>query len=424
MLDRNSPMQTLVKDKQYYKFCFYGFLKNLRFFDAFFILFLVEKGIPYTQIGLLYAIREIVINIFEIPSGFIADTYGRKNALIGSFVAYIISFYIFYISSDFWWFMLAFILYGIGDAFRSGTHKGMIMDYLSINHWDNQKINYYGHTRSCSQKGSAISSLIAGFIVFYSGNYQNIFLYSIIPYLLNLFLIITYPKELNLSLKKKNSKSKSNKTLSAKTFFNIIKQPNVLRIINTSAVHSAYLRAVKDYIQPLMVNVALLIPFMMDIETDKKNGVIIGVLYFFIYLITSKASQLSSVIASKHKRNISYLTLLLGFLSGILCGVFFIYDLWFLAILAFVGIYIIENIRKPILTGYISDQVPNEILTSVISVQSVLKTTITAVLAFSFGVLADLFGIGISFVVISGVLVFITIALQVFNKIQLKKAAR
>lgn len=417
-------MQTLVKDKQYYKFCFYGFLKNLRFFDAFFILFLVEKGIPYTQIGLLYAIREIVINIFEIPSGFIADTYGRKNALIGSFVAYIISFYIFYISSDFWWFMLAFILYGIGDAFRSGTHKGMIMDYLSINHWDNQKINYYGHTRSCSQKGSAISSLIAGFIVFYSGNYQNIFLYSIIPYLLNLFLIITYPKELNLSLKKKNSKSKSNKTLSAKTFFNIIKQPNVLRIINTSAVHSAYLRAVKDYIQPLMVNVALLIPFMMDIETDKKNGVIIGVLYFFIYLITSKASQLSSVIASKHKRNISYLTLLLGFLSGILCGVFFIYDLWFLAILAFVGIYIIENIRKPILTGYISDQVPNEILTSVISVQSVLKTTITAVLAFSFGVLADLFGIGISFVVISGVLVFITIVLQVFNKIQLKKAAR
>ena len=417
-------MQTLVKDKQYYKFCFYGFLKNLRFFDAFFILFLIDKGIPYTQIGLLYAIREIVINIFEIPSGFIADVYGRKNALLGSFVAYIVSFFVFYISSDFWWFMLAFILYGIGDAFRSGTHKGMIMDYLRLNHWEQQKINYYGHTRSWSQKGSAISSLMAGLIVFYSGNYQNIFLYSIIPYLLNLFLIITYPKELNLSLKRRNSKSKFDNILSFKTFFNIIKQPQVLKIINTSAVHSAYLRAVKDYIQPLMVNVALLIPFMMDIETDKKNGIIIGVIYFFIYLLTSKASQLSSIIALKNTKSISYLTLLLGFISGVLCGVFFIYDLWFLALLFFIAIYIIENIRKPILTAYISDQVPNEILTSVISVQSVLKTTITAILAFSFGVLADLFGIGISFVVISGFLIAITILLQAFNITQFNKAAR
>ena len=417
-------MQTLVKDKQYYKFCFYGFLKNLRFFDAFFILFLIDKGIPYTQIGLLYAIREIVINIFEIPSGFIADVYGRKNALLGSFVAYIVSFFVFYISSDFWWFMLAFILYGIGDAFRSGTHKGMIMDYLRLNHWEQQKINYYGHTRSWSQKGSAISSLLAGLIVFYSGNYQNIFLYSIIPYLLNLFLIITYPKELNLSLKKRNSKNKLDNILSFKTFIQIIKQPQVLKIINTSAVHSAYLRAVKDYIQPLMVNVALLIPFMMDIETDKKNGIIIGVIYFFIYLLTSKASQLSSIIALKNTKSISYLTLLLGFISGILCGVFFIYDLWFLALLSFIAIYIIENIRKPILTAYISDQVPNEILTSVISVQSVLKTTLTAVLAFSFGVLADLFSIGISFVVISGVLIAITILLQAFNKTQFNKAAR
>ncbi len=78
-------MGIIIKDRQYFKFCIYGFLKNLRFFDAFFILFLVEKGLPYTQIGILYAVREIFINIFEIPSGIIADTYGRKNSLIGSF---------------------------------------------------------------------------------------------------------------------------------------------------------------------------------------------------------------------------------------------------------------------------------------------------------------------------------------------------
>ncbi len=329
-------MNAIKKDRQYFKFCFYGFLKNLRFFDAFFILFLIEKGLPYTQIGILYAVREIFINIFEIPSGIIADTYGRKNSLIASFVAYIVSFYVFYLSNDFWLFMIAFLLFGIGDAFRSGTHKGMIMNYLKLNNWENQKINYYGHTRSWSQKGSAISSLVAGLIVFYNGTYQNIFLYSVIPYLINLLLIISYPKELNQSFDQANTKSSAPIRFTIKSLFKILKQPNVLKIINTSAIHTAYLRAIKDYIQPLMVNVALIIPIMLNVEAEKKNGIIIGVIYFFIYLATSRASQLSSYIAEINKRNISYITLLTGFIFGILCGVFYIYDLWVISMIAFI----------------------------------------------------------------------------------------
>ena len=410
-------MDIALKNRQYFKFCIYGFLKNLRFFDAFFILFLVEKGLPYTQIGILYAVREIFINIFEIPSGIIADTYGRKNSLIGSFFVYIVSFYVFYISNDFWLFMIAFILYGIGDAFRSGTHKGMIMDYLKLNHWEKQKINYYGHTRSWSQKGSAISSLVAGFIVFYSGTYQNIFLYSIIPYMINLLLIISYPRELNRSFKQINTKSNPGIGLTIKSFFKIIKKPNVLKIINTSAVHTAYLRAVKDYIQPLLVNVALIIPIMLNVEAEKKNGIIIGVIYFFIYLATSRASQLSSRIAAKNKQNISYITLLFGFIFGIICGVFYIYDLWIISMIAFVGIYIVENIRKPILTGFIADNVPNEILTSVISAQSLLRTIITAIIAFVFGIIADNYGIGVSFIVISVFLTLGTILINTYRSI-------
>ena len=192
-------MNSITKNIQYYKFCFYGFLKNLRFFEAFFILFLIERGLTFTQIGILYAIREISINILEIPSGIIADVFGRKKALLGSFVAYMISFAIYFLASGFWLFTSAFILYGVGDAFRTGTHKAMIMDFLKLNGWEDQKIAYYGHTRSWSQKGSAISSLIAGLIVFYTGSYQIIFLFSIFPYLLNFLLVLSYPGDLNYS---------------------------------------------------------------------------------------------------------------------------------------------------------------------------------------------------------------------------------
>jgi len=408
-------MSTFIKTNQYYKFCFYGFLKNLRFFDAFFILFLVDKGMSYTEIGILYAIREIFINVFEIPSGIVADAFGRKKALMASFLAYISAFIIFYLSTNFWWFVSAFIFYGIGEAFRSGTHKGMIMEYLKINNWSDQKINYYGHTRACSQKGSAISSLIAGILVFFSGTYQNIFLFSIIPYLLNLILIWSYPNELNLSTKvKTSSKSKAVK-LTFSSFWNIIKQPKVLKIINESAVHSAFLKAVKDYIQVLMVNIALIIPFFVEVETTKKNGLIIGILYFVIYLLTSKASQLASKAVDKNRKSISYTTLIAGFSLGILSGIFFYCELWVLSFIAFVGIYLIENLRKPILTGFISENVPNEILTSVMSVQSQLKTAITALLAFSFGIIADNFSLSIAFISISTFLLISTFILNLFK---------
>ncbi len=411
-------MDVILKNKQYFKFCAYGFLKNFRFFDAFFILFFLDKGLLYAEIGILYAVREIVINVFEVPSGLIADTYGRKKSLIGSLLLYIFSFAVFYSAHDFWLFMIAFILYGIGDAFRSGTHKGMIMDYLELKHWQNQNINYYGHTRSWSQFGSAISSLVAGLIVFYSGNYQTIFLYSIIPYLANLLLIMSYPNELNRSFKKSAAKNDISLVETIKAFVSVVKKPNVLKIINTSAIHTAYIKAVKDYIQPLMVQVALMIPFMISFEVEKKNGIIIGIIYFLIYLLTSTASRFSSKIATRNKNNISFVTLVLGFAMGILSGLFYEYDLSILSLIAFVGIYVIENVRKPILTGFVADQVPNEILTSVISAQSLLRTIMTALIALVFGIIADQYGIGVSFIIVSVILTISTLVINRFYRLK------
>ena len=397
-------MQSFAKNIQYYKFCSYGFLKNLRFFDAFFILFLVEKGMTFTQIGILYAVREISINVFEIPSGIVADTYGRINSLTGSFFAYIVSFLVFYLSDGFWFFFLAFTLYGLGDAFRTGTHKGIIIDYLNINNWERQKISYYGHTRSWSQLGSAVSSLIAGVIVFISGSYNEIFLYSTIPYVINLILLFTYPSVLNRKAKKTDNEKQNRFIPAIVSLYKAIRQPKVLRIINNSALHTAYLAAVKDYIQILMVSVAALLPVFVSQEVEKKNGVIVGIIYFFIYILTSFASKNASKVADKNRGNVAVVTLIAGFVAGLVSGVFFYFEMWVVSLIAFIGIYLIENLRKPILTGFVSDNVPNEILTSVISAQSLLKSVITAVLAFFLGLFADHFGIGKSFIFISGFL--------------------
>lgn len=404
-------MQTFEKNRQYVKFCLYGFLKNLRFYDAFLLLFFLDNGISFSQVGVIYAAREITTNILEVPSGILADAYGRKRSLLLAFLVYILAFLTFYLSANFLLLLLAMILVGVGDAFRSGTHKGMIMDYLRLMGWEGQKVNYYGHTRSWSQLGSAISALIAGLTVFYTSSYRIIYLISITPYLLNFINIYTYPAELDRPLRQKKKVRRSLKSVIG-DLWSVLRQGRVLAIVNSAALHSAYLKTVKDYIQPLIVGLAALLPFLTQMEVESRNGLVVGVVYFFIFLMTSSASRNAGRIHARAGSNIQTKTLLLGFFAGIMSGGLFYLEFQFMSLLFFVAIYVIENLRKPILTGFLADSVPNEILTSVISAQSSYQTLTTATLSIVLGLLADSFGVGIALVLATGTLVIFTLLLR------------
>jgi len=400
-------MEKVLQDIQYYKFSAYGFLKNLRIFDAFILLFFLEKGLSYTQIGLLYAIRQIVVNLLEIPSGIFADTYGRKTSLLLSFVVYIASFLILNFATNFLSFGIAFVLYGMAEALRSGTHKSMIKDYLSAKNMSDKMAYYYGHTRSWSQKGSAVSSLISGFVVFYTGSFNNIFIYSILPYLFNLILVASYPQYLN---KPKSNKKIQKYTETIKAFLHTIKKPELLKLINTSALHSAYLSSIKDFIQTIMLAISVSLP-VLNIEQNKKNGIVIGVLYFFIYLVNSYFSQKASLF--ENRKNIAQKTLLLGILSGVISGVFMYFDMYYLAFFSFVMIFVIENIRKPLLTSFVAENTNDEVLTSVLSAQSLLKTLMTALLSFAFGLTADYFGLAVALIVLSVILLSLSLLFRI-----------
>ena len=160
----NSNM--IKKDRMYYRFSAYGFLKNLRFFEPFIILIFRDAGLSFLQIGLLYSIRDMANNLLEIPTGVFADTFGRRKAMVLAFSAYIVSFIVFFAFEGFSIYALAMIIFAFGEAFRSGTHKALILEYLNLNNILDQKVAYYGRTRGASQLGSAFNALIAASVAF------------------------------------------------------------------------------------------------------------------------------------------------------------------------------------------------------------------------------------------------------------------
>ena len=386
----------------FYKFAAYGFFKNLRLFEPFILLFFKAAGMSYTQIGILYAIKEISIYILEIPTGVYADAFGRRRSMLMSMSSYIIAFAIFFFFSSFWLFAVAMILYALGDAYRTGTHKAMILEYLKIKNISEKKVEYYGATRSYSQLGSATNALLAGLIVFYTGNYRDIFILTILPYIFNFINLATYPRMLDGEIRKSVGKigEQFKKTLA--DFRLMFKDKLALKAIVNSSLFSASYEATKDYLQAVLQTFALALPILLFLSGDKRTAVVIGIVYFFIYLMTAYASRNSYKVVNKvgNLGRAINSTLILGAVIIILTGFFYHINWLIISIVLFLLIYVLHNIRRPMNVGYIADRIKSRVMASGLSVESQIKTFIAAGLSILMGYLADVLGVGMALVII------------------------
>ncbi|PXF34300.1 MFS transporter [Mesotoga sp. SC_NapDC] len=380
----------IKRDSQFYRFAAYGFLKNLRFFDPFLILFFMEMGLSFLQIGTLISVREVATNLLELPTGIIADLYGRRLSMVLSMVSYLSSFMVFYFFPSFYVYMIAMIAFAFGEAFRTGTHKAMILEYLRINEMTDMKVHYYGATRAASQLGSAINALIAAFLVFYSGSYKIVFLASVLPYAANLINLMLYPKELDGELRS------GEKRETIKAFLGIFRNGDALKGVLNSSLYDAFFKVVKEYLQPILEALALGLPIMIAFSAEQRTSVIVGVVYFVIYIATSYASKNAGKLSGKfgtEARALNY-TYIFGAVLIIFSGIFQIFALQVLAVLIFFFLFILENFRRPINISYISDNIDHKTMASGLSVESQLKTLLMAIFAPLIGFMADKLGVG------------------------------
>ncbi len=394
----------IKKDLQFYRFSLYGFLKNLRFFEPFIILIFRDNGLTFLQIGLLYSIRDLTNYLTEVPTGFFADSFGRRKSMVLAFAAYIISFFIFFTFSDFYLSAVAMVLFGIGESFRSGTHKALILEYLRLNDMLDLKVAYYGRTRAASQMGSAFNSLIAAGLLFFTGDYRNMFIASMIPYVLDLINLATYPKILDGELSQYDRRALGGQAKETfKIFIRIFKDRQAMRSILNSASFTALFKTTKDYLQPILESFVLVSPFLLFLDDVKRSGVVIGIVYFFIYILTSYASRSSDQISRRFKNmavaiNVTFLVGV-GFLF--IAGLATWKNLTVISVLVFLGFYVLQNLRKPMNVAFISDQISHNVMASGLSVEAQVATIMAAIFAPVLGAIADSFSVGVALICFS-----------------------
>ena len=377
-----------------FRFSLYGFLKNQRYYENFLYLAFLEKGLSYFAIGILIGFREVCTNLFEIPSGALADLYGRRRAMIFSFCAYIASFVIFAVSKSLFPLFAAMFFYGLGDAFRSGTHKAMIFDWLRLQGRSDEKTKVYGFTRSWSQMGSAVSVLIAGALVFYSGNFVDIFWFSIIPYAMNIVNFFGYPARLD-----GDKQSEFSLKAVARMLGSALKQsvqfPPLRRLVFEGMGFEGMYKASKDFLQPILKQTAIALPLLLLLDDEsKRTALLVAGVYFILYLLSSFASRNSHRISDWRggdegaARSLWWIDLALFALL--------IPALWFnwnpAIIVLFVGLAILQNFWRPGLISRFNAQSTPEMSATILSIEAQSKSLATIVLAPLLGLLVDSVG--------------------------------
>lgn len=92
------------------------------------IPFFKSKGLDMHQIYQLQALFAATIVIFEVPSGYLSDMWGRKNTLIVSCLVDVLAAAFLVMANDFWTLALFEFTLGIGMALRSGTDLSLMYD--------------------------------------------------------------------------------------------------------------------------------------------------------------------------------------------------------------------------------------------------------------------------------------------------------
>jgi MFS family permease len=154
--------------------------------------FFASKGLSLTQVYYLQAIFASVVVICEIPSGYIADVLGRKNALVVGSLFHGIGFSLLYFVDDFAGLVLFEAMLGIGLSLLSGADLSLLYDSQeALGQSPKEKTKGIANMRFAKSIGEGMAALLGGFLIAFSFDVTVIVnaIFGWVPLLLTLFLV-------------------------------------------------------------------------------------------------------------------------------------------------------------------------------------------------------------------------------------------
>ena len=142
---------------------FLAAMKNSWFFLGVWVFYYL-KFTNYAGIGIIETIGIATTTIAEIPTGAIADLFGKRKTLILSFIFETAGGIVWCLSQNFSQLAISVFVLFIGGALYSGTLDALIFDSLKENNQENNYGKIIANISTISLITIALSSIIGGYL--------------------------------------------------------------------------------------------------------------------------------------------------------------------------------------------------------------------------------------------------------------------
>lgn len=379
----------------------YNFLLQLNITSAIWVLYLGFKGMSLIEIGLLEAIYHITGVLFELPTGVIADLYGKKFSVILGRIINVFSCILMIISNSFWCFGISFALSAAAMNLNSGAGEALVYDSLKeLGEEDRYKV-IWGDLAFLMSLAQGIAVLLGGILA------DTNFLYAyVVGTIVQIgALIAAYGFSEPLIQKEHKEETAGNLILNQLTISVKVlrKRKVVLYLILFSALVSSLQTTVFFYSQQ----------YFSDMSYSKTAIAVICAVSSLIEAVSSKYAYKFEALLKLKGTLIS--VSLINVLS--LVGLAFIKEL---SVLFFLLTSITGGLAFTIFSDYINSRIPSKYRATILSFDSLCFSIFMISVFPLFGLLAEKIGFSIAF----GIIAVIYIPAMVFLLLKVKQSMK
>ena len=335
------------------------------------VLFYKSNGLTMQDIFTLQAIYSVTLMVFEIPTGYFADTSGRRTSMFAGSVLGFAGFLIYCTSSGFWQFVVAETILGIGMSLVSGADSAMLYDSLVSAGASGKYTRFEGRITSIGNFAEALAGILGGILAAISLRTPFFFQAGIAFLAIPAALILVEPP-VHGNIRKPGLRDISSIVLMVlhgdrKLFWNTI----FSAVTGVSTLTMAWLA------QPFFIQAGLKVTFF---------GVVWAVLNLSVGFAAMYAWRIESKLGPKRTVILFTLFLLLGYFGMALFGTI----AGFILLLIF---YMARGLATPTLRNYINIIASSDTRATVLSVRNFIIRGLFAVLGPFYGLVTDRFGL-------------------------------
>lgn len=337
------------------------------------VLFYEDNGLGLKEIFLLKSVYSIVLVLLDIPTGYLADAWGRRNCLLAGCLLAFGGFICYSFSYTFLAFFFAEILLGIGQSMVSGADSALLYDTML--HYDREEeyLKYEGKVTMVGNFSEACAGILGGLLAACSLR---------LPFYCQTFIaFIGIPA--SLALHEFHVKTRIAHPLS-----------NIWHIIRYSLITNKGLRY--DILFSGVIGAATLTmawfvqPVLMKIGLPTE---LFGIVWTILNLTVGIAALYSDTLNARLGENKTYSLILFSIIGGYTAVSF---SLNYFALFLFFLFYIVRGLATPILKGYINRQTFSEMRATVLSIRNFIIRLIFAAMAPFLGWLNDAFSLSVA----------------------------